>query len=62
MNGRGDIMQSLEDVRKVNRLSLEELGKAMFSLWINPNTNYEVTTKEAKRIADWTVGYREFDF
>lgn len=47
-------MVSLEDVRKQNKLTLKELGKAMFSLWINP--------KESKRIADWTEGYREFDF
>lgn len=55
-------MQSLEDVRKVNRLSLEELGKAVTSMMINPNSDYEITAKDSKRIADWTVGYREFDF
>lgn len=55
-------MISLEDVRKQNKLTLEELGKAVNSLWINPNNNYEVTARESKRIADWTKGYREFIF
>lgn len=51
-------MVSLEDVRKQNKLTLKELGKAMFSL----NGDYEITSKESKRIADWAEGYREFDF
>ena len=55
-------MVSLEDVRKQNKLTLEELGKAINSLWINPNSEYEITSHESKRIADWTEGYREFDF
>lgn len=55
-------MVSLEDVRKQNRLTLAELGKAVNSLWINPNEDYEITAHESKRIADWAEGYREFDF
>ncbi len=55
-------MVLLEDVRKQNKLTLKELGKEMFSLWINPNGDYEITSKESKRIADWTEGYREFNF
>ena len=30
-------MISLEDVRKQNKLTLQELGMAINSLWINPN-------------------------
>lgn len=55
-------MISLEDVRKQNHLTLTELGKAVTSMMINPNSDYEITAKDSKRIADWTVGYREFDF
>lgn len=53
-------MIALEDVRKQNNLTLEELGKAVNSLWINPNGDYEITIRDSKRIADWTEGYREF--
>lgn len=53
-------MIALEDVRKQNHLTLTELGKAVNSLWINPNGDYEITVHESKRIADWTEGYREF--
>lgn len=53
-------MISLEDIRKQNKLSLQELGMAVNSLWINPNGDYEITAKDSKRIADWTEGYREF--
>lgn len=55
-------MISLEDIRKQNKLSLQELGMAINSLWINPEGGQLVTPAESKRIADWTVGYREFDF
>lgn len=53
-------MVSLERVRKQNHLTLQKLGKAVNSLWINPNGDYEITVHESKRIADWTEGYREF--
>lgn len=53
-------MIALEDVRKQNHLTLKELGKAVNSLWINPNGDYEITAHESKRIADYTEGYREF--
>lgn len=53
-------MIALEDVRKQNHLTLTELSKAVNSLWINPNGDYEITVHESKRIADWTEGYREF--
>lgn len=55
-------MVSLQDVQLQNHLTLKELGKAVNSLWINPNSDYEITAKDSKRIADWTEGYREFDF
>ena len=55
-------MISLEDVRKQNKLSLQELGMAINSLWINPEGGQLVTPAESKRIADWAEGYREFDF
>lgn len=55
-------MVDLQDVQLQNHLTLKELGKAMFSLWINPNSDYEITSKQSKRIADWAEGYREFDF
>lgn len=43
-----------------NHVYIKELGKAVNSLWINPNGDYEITAHESKRIADWTEGYREF--
>lgn len=55
-------MIALEDVRKQNKLSLQELGMAINSLWINPEGGQLVTPAESKRIADWAEGYREFDF
>lgn len=55
-------MVSLQDVQLQNHLTLEELGKAVTSMMINPNSKYEITIRDSKRIADWTVGYREFDF
>lgn len=55
-------MVSLQDVQKQNHLTLEELGKAINSLWINPNSEYEITSHDSTRIADWVEGYREFDF
>lgn len=55
-------MVSLEDVRKQNNLTLKELGKAVTSMMINPNSDYEITSKQSKRIADWAEGYHEFDF
>lgn len=45
-------MIALEDVRKQNHLTLKELGKAVNSLWINPNGDYEITIRDSKRIAD----------
>ena len=53
-------MINLEDKRKQNKLSLQELGIAVMSLWINPNSDMEITQQEAKRLDDWAVGYREF--
>lgn len=53
-------MIALEDVRKANNLTLQELGKAVQSMWIQPNEDYEVSVRDSKRIADWTEGYREF--
>lgn len=53
-------MIALEDVRKQNNLTLEELGKAVTSMMINPNSKYEITIRDSKRIADWVEGYREF--
>ena len=53
-------MVSLQDVQLQNHLTLKELGKAVNSLWINPNGDYEITAHESKRIADQTEGYREF--
>ena len=55
-------MVSLQDVQLQNHLTLTELGKAVTSMMINPNSDYEITAKDSKRIADWTIGYREFDF
>ena len=55
-------MISLEKVQLQNDLTLKELGKAVTSMMINPNSKYEITIRDSKRIADWTVGYLEFDF
>ena len=55
-------MVSLQDVQLQNHLTLKELGKAVTSMMINPNSKYEITIRDSKRIADWTEGYREFDF
>lgn len=54
-------MVSLEDVQKVNHLTLNEMNVAIMSLQINPNEDLEVTSRESKRIADWAEGYHEFD-
>ena len=54
-------MVSLEDVQKVNHLTLNEMNIAIMSLGINPNSDLEITTRESKSIADWAEGYREFD-
>lgn len=55
-------MISLEDVRKQNKLTLQELGMAINSLWINPEDGQLVTPAESKHIADWAEGYHEFPF
>lgn len=35
-----------------NHVYIKELGKAVNSLRINPNGDYEITAHESKRIAD----------
>ena len=55
-------MISLEDVRKQNKLSLQELGIAINILGINPEGGQLVTPAESKRIANWAEGYHEFPF
>lgn len=55
-------MISLEDVRKQNQLTLQELGMAINSLWIKPEGGQLVTPSESKRIADWGESYHKFPF
>lgn len=50
-------MISLEKIRKQNELTLQELGLAINSLWINPKGGQLVTPTESKRIANWAKGY-----
>lgn len=50
-------MISLEEVRKQNGLTLQELGAAISSLGINPKGGKMVTPAELKRVADWSEGY-----
>ena len=52
-------MIELEAKRKQLRLSLKELGLGISSLNINPDDDYKITIKDAKRLADWAEGYKE---
>lgn len=52
-------MISLEDKKRQLSLTDKEIKMACKAMWIRPNEHNEISIEDAKRLNDWSEGYKE---